>query len=71
MRSCLPLRGALLGLEHRLLSDVPVQKHMPSKRNLSHPPSMPHPGGDSQLVPDGMLPAFFLPHPYALPLAVC
>lgn len=40
MRSCLPLWGALLGLEHPLLSDV--------QRNLSHP-SSPHPG-DFQLI---------------------
>lgn len=52
MRSCLPLWGALLGLEHYLLSDVPVQKHVPSKRNLSCP-SMPQPG-DFHLVPDLM-----------------
>lgn len=71
MRSCLPLWGALFGLEHHLLSDVPVQKRVPSKRNLSHPPSMPHPGGDFQLIPDLMLSTFLLHHPYVLHLAVC
>lgn len=41
MRSCLPLWGALLGLEHPLLPDV--------QRNLSHPPFLLHPR-DLQLI---------------------
>lgn len=71
MRSCLPLWGALLGLENGLLSDVLVQKHVLSKRNLSHLPSVHHPGGDFRLVPDLMLSTFLLHHPYVLHLAVC
>lgn len=71
MRSCLPLWGALLGLEHCLLSDVPMQKHVPSRRDFGHPPSMLHPGGYFQLLPDLMLSTFLLHHPYVLHLAVC